>query len=87
MAPDLSDLETCDPLELHTIWMGVCRYHQVLGSRQKRGRAYWIGFGSRPEIMRAGLIAYRDAASDAEREQALIGIVDQYDADCKAEAR
>lgn len=85
MVPDLSDIETCDDLLLHGRWMAVCRYHRVLGSRRKRGRAYWIGFGSRPEVMRAGLAAYRDARTDAAREAALLGIVNQYDADCNAE--
>ena len=61
-------------------------WHDCAGSRRKRARAYWCGMGSRPEVMRAGLIVYRDAATDAAREDALLGIVDQYDADCKASA-
>lgn len=84
-APDLTDLETLDGLELNGRWVEVCQSLGMCRTRRQRGRVYWIGMGSRPEAMRAGLIAYRDAKDDAAREDALLGIVNQYDEDCRKE--
>ena len=85
--PVLSGLETCGDLDLMGLWMQVMDWHDCAGPRRQRARAYWVGMGSRPEVMRAGLVAYRDAPSDAEREAALLGIVDQYDTDVRDQAQ
>lgn len=85
--PDLSKLETVDDLELQGLWMQVLEWHDCAGSRRSRGRAYWVGMGSRPEVLRAGLIAYRDAKTGKLAELALLGIVAQYDADVAEQAK
>lgn len=84
-APDLTDLETLDDLHLGSHWVELCEALGLYRTKQQRGRVYWIGMGSRPEVLRAGLIAYRDAKDDVAREVALLGIVNQYDEDCRKE--
>lgn len=84
--PDLSRAETVADLDLMELWMAVMNWHGCAGPRRQRARAYWIGMGSRPEIMRAGLIAYRDASTERGKEAALLGIVEQYDADVAAQS-
>jgi hypothetical protein len=84
--PDLSAIETCDDLDLMGLWMAVMDWHDCAGPRRQRAKAYWVGMGSRPEGMRAGLIAYRDATNDKAKENALLGIVNQYDADVREQA-
>lgn len=83
---DLSDVETCDPLELGSRWVQLCDELGMASTRINRARIYWIGIGSRDDVMRRGLAAYRDATTDAGREDALLAIVDQYDADVRASA-
>ncbi len=84
--PDLSALETASAIELADLWMQVMDWHDCAGPRRRRARAYWIGMGSRPEVMRSGLIAYRDAKTGKLAELALLGIVAQYDADVKEQS-
>ena len=82
---DLSKLETADDLALMSLWWEVCEDIGMNSTKKQAARVNWIGIGSRKDVLRGGLIAYRDAKDDAGREAALLGIVDTYDADCRRE--
>lgn len=88
MSVDLSKLEVVDDMALLGLWLDVLK---DVGLIKKPGtkaytKAYWIGFGSRKDVLRAGLIDYRAATNDDDRESALMRIVDSYRADCKDSA-
>lgn len=79
----LGDLEQLPDLELHDVWMAVLRSIDMIRNKKELARCYWVGFGSKPETLRSGLIAFRDATSHESREEALLTIVDEYDAEVK----
>ena len=80
-------LEEADSLTLAGKWLDACEECGVVRTKRRRARAYWIGLGSQTEVLRAGLIAYRDSPNPADQERALLGIVEQYDRDVAEQAK
>lgn len=84
---DLSALETADDVALMSLWWQVCDDVGLNGTKTQKARVHWIGLGSRKDVLRGGLISYRDASDDKAKEDALLGIVNQYDADVREQSK